>query len=442
MIIMKRKKSSIIAIFILFSFSISALAVPVPVGFGGRVIVNDNYTNGLTITITNTNTGETKTAITQGGSSGDGFFACALSYINDGDIIQISCEYNGKVYTNTTTAHVNLITNWINLTIDDNDTPVDHKPVADFFFIPSDPETGEEVLFTSTSSDEDNDIEIIKWTTGGTIKYGGSVNHIFNLDGNYMVTLTVMDTKGNTDSESKMVSVITPNDNGNDDIPPVDHKPVADFFFIPSDPETGEEVLFTSTSSDEDNDIENFTWSIDTINKYGNSISYIFNSAGNYTVALTIADGAGNTDIMSKIVPVVDIETNVTDNVNDTDEDLETNITLFIKVNDENNDPIFNVPITITRDNNTETVHTNRSGIAVFHTTSGGCSICAYYGDRDETKHMSFSHDGIVTFSFPVNNLNSHEQAGFPWLVAMIFIIVVIGIAGVICWAKVNYYWG
>jgi len=82
------------------------------------------------------------------------------------------------------------------------------KPVA-VFFPPSQAVTNETVTFFGGDSyDPDGNIVNYTWTfDDGTIGYGESPTHVFTLPDTYVVTLTVTDDDGKTDTTLKTISV-------------------------------------------------------------------------------------------------------------------------------------------------------------------------------------------------------------------------------------------
>ncbi len=81
--------------------------------------------------------------------------------------------------------------------------PADNPPTAAFTHSCS----GLTCSFTSTSTD-DNGISSQNWNFGdGGTASGGNVTHAFGANGTYQVTLTVIDTAGQSDTESQSVTV-------------------------------------------------------------------------------------------------------------------------------------------------------------------------------------------------------------------------------------------
>lgn len=220
-----KKNKSLLALFLVFMlvYSLSVIGSPTqPIGVGGRLKIAGEYTANITVSITDVNTGEIHNKLTETG----GFYACALE-ADDGDVIKISCSYEGNLYENTTIADTSLLTNWLNLTIiieedDDNgdngnggwnpSPPPDesNSPVADFTISPEHPVIWDIITFTDTSTDQDDDIIARTWNIDGHSHTTIVVQCAFLKPGNYSALLLVMDSEGNTDTIEKTVRVYSP----------------------------------------------------------------------------------------------------------------------------------------------------------------------------------------------------------------------------------------
>ena len=99
----------------------------------------------------------------------------------------------------------------VKLTVKDNDGAsaakqeiievLNAKPVATINYQPNKPKINEEIVFKSIGSDADGSIVNWTWQFGdGSIGYGSNVNHSYDKEGSYNVTLTVTDNDGATDS--------------------------------------------------------------------------------------------------------------------------------------------------------------------------------------------------------------------------------------------------
>ncbi len=176
----------------------------------------------------------------------------------------------------------------------------DTTPTANFDFSPNNAPEGSSVSFIDTSTGYDT---LANWTWDfgdGSYGYGADVGHVFLDDGGYLVTLTVRDSDGSTDSASKTVSAL-------------DTSPVASYLFEPNPPVEGVQINFTSTSASFD-PLVNWTWDIGMVKRYGPSVSYEFPNSGSYTVKLTVRDSDGSASSHSKslVVSEAGLDTNFT----------------------------------------------------------------------------------------------------------------------------------
>lgn len=84
----------------------------------------------------------------------------------------------------------------------------DNPPQSEFTWSPSNPDAGEVVSFTSTSTDPDNDIVSYSWSFGdSSTAQGSTVQHTYSQGGTYSVQLQVEDSNGNTDTDSRQITV-------------------------------------------------------------------------------------------------------------------------------------------------------------------------------------------------------------------------------------------
>ncbi len=184
-------------------------------------------------------------------------------------------------------------------------TRPNQRPHADFTFSPGAPVTGQTVTFTSTSTDPDGTIVKSEWDFGSSPGFtdasGTSVTHTFTTAGTYTVRLRVTDNRGGQDIDSKTVAITAPR-------PPADVPPQASFTYSPSDPVVGEQVQFTSDSTDSDGTIAKTEWDFGSSPGFsdasGTSVAHTFDAAGTYTVRVRVTDNGGATDIDSHQVVV------------------------------------------------------------------------------------------------------------------------------------------
>jgi len=225
-------------------------------------------------------------------------------------------------------------------------------PDASFTVSPSSPTTGESVsVDAADSSDSDGSIESYSWEFGdGTTASGQTATHSYGSTGDYTVTLTVTDDDGATDANSTTVTVSDDSTGGGVDCSGVsaydssatytggdqvtyegslwtaewwtsgtapaesenvwtlegscgdssggggNEAPVASFTTSPVAPEPGEQVAFdASGSSDPDGDSLSYDWDFgDGNSATGQNVGHTYDSAGDYTVTLTVSDGNGN----------------------------------------------------------------------------------------------------------------------------------------------------
>jgi PKD repeat protein len=147
-----------------------------------------------------------------------------------------------------------------------------------------------EFVLDGSGSSDDVGIVNYTWTfSDGTPRtlYGVSPSCILTTPGDYEFTLTVFDGDAQSDQDGVIVHVYDP------------EPPVADAgedqMVAP-----GEAVLFDSSSSSDNLEIVNWTWSFVYNGSdqalYGPSPSFTFWTEGVYLVTLTVADGEGNDD--------------------------------------------------------------------------------------------------------------------------------------------------
>jgi len=190
----------------------------------------------------------------------------------------------------------------VTLTVTDDDGAIDtmtqavqvgssnQAPVAAFSATPTNPMVNAWVQFDATASaDSDGSIVSYSWNFGdGSTDIGSLVWHRFSAAGTYVVTLTITDDDGATDSTSHAIQV-----------GPTNQPPVAAFTFTPANPLVNAWVQFdASASSDPDGSIVNYAWNFgDGSTDIGSVVWHRFSGDGIYVVTLTVTDddGAPNT---------------------------------------------------------------------------------------------------------------------------------------------------
>ncbi|QDX40796.1 PKD domain-containing protein [Salarchaeum sp. JOR-1] len=83
--------------------------------------------------------------------------------------------------------------------------------------------------------------------------------------------------------------------------------PTAAFSYTPTNPNTTTTVTFTASAATDDTGIQSYAWDIlgdSNTDQAGESITHTFSEAGEYTVTLTVTDGNGSTDTITKTILV------------------------------------------------------------------------------------------------------------------------------------------
>ena len=146
----------------------------------------------------------------------------------------------------------------------------------------------------SLSSDYENDSLTYTWDFGGTTAHGINATHTFPGPGSYDVTLVVYD--GLRESRETKPIVIGASMNT---------APLAQFSYF----STGLNVEFNDLSSDLDDDLLSYSWDFGDGStaaiRFG--VVHTYAQAGEYTVTLTVSDGA-ESNSFSKTISVSELE--------------------------------------------------------------------------------------------------------------------------------------
>ncbi|HTM27651.1 MAG TPA: PKD domain-containing protein [Vicinamibacterales bacterium] len=158
---------------------------------------------------------------------------------------------------------------------------------AKFTFTPATPSDHQVVLFDASGSAATGaSIVTYQWNFGdGATASGVTAQHTYNSGGSFVVTLTVTDSIGRTNSSSQTVTVGTvtigaPN-----------------ITVSPTSPNAGQQVFFTSTTTLASNGrrIVAYDWTFgDGTTGSGQSTSHVYATAGTYTVILAVTDDQGH----------------------------------------------------------------------------------------------------------------------------------------------------
>ena len=141
------------------------------------------------------------------------------------------------------------------------------------------------------SSDPDGTIASYDWNWGDGSAHstGAAPSHVY-ATGTYTITLTVTDNAGGTGTVTHQVT------------PAANQAPHA----VYTDTEAGLKASFDATgSSDPDGTIASYAWDFgDGGTSTAVKPNHTYNAAGDYTVALTVTDNQGSTDVSSRSIHV------------------------------------------------------------------------------------------------------------------------------------------
>ncbi|MDD4307947.1 MAG: PKD domain-containing protein [Thermoplasmata archaeon] len=158
---------------------------------------------------------------------------------------------------------------------------------------------GATVTFDGSASADNVGVVNYTWTfTDGTpvTLWGTGPSHQFNTIGVFTVTLTVRDAAGNSDTDTMTVTVT-------DATPPTANAGIDRII------NQGGNVAFDGTASTDNIGVTNYTWTFTDgtpVTLWEATPGHIFNSAGTFTVTLTVRDAAGNSDTDTMTVTVTD----------------------------------------------------------------------------------------------------------------------------------------
>jgi len=212
------------------------------------------------------------------------------------DFHQISVTKPGYLGWQAATLVIGGITRTINVTLVPQ-FPTNSSPTADFSYTPTNLPVGAWAQFDgSSSTDSDGTIVSYAWNFGdGSTDTGVGVWHRFNTPGTFIVTLTVTDDDGATDTMTQAVQAGTSN-----------QSPNAAFSATPTNPMVNAWVQFSgSASADADGTIASYAWNFgDGSTGSGSLVWHRFTTAGTYIITLTVTDDDGATDSTSLAVQV------------------------------------------------------------------------------------------------------------------------------------------
>jgi PKD repeat protein len=159
------------------------------------------------------------------------------------------------------------------------------------------------IPFTSSfdatlSYDPNGDIASYVWTFGdGSTDSGPVVDHVYEQNGVFEVTLTVFDSEGQTAKTSLSVRALNP-------------PPTAEFSYTPRSTmedelivSASEVITFDGTASFDDEEVVCYEWYFgDTETAEGPTVQHKYLYPGTYNVVLTVTDNdGGKTDCVKKV---------------------------------------------------------------------------------------------------------------------------------------------
>jgi len=227
-------------------------------------------------------------------------FNASGSYDPDGYIVSYSWDFgDGNTATGVTASHSYPASGTYNvtLTVTDNDGATDSitatktvrnkSPVAIFTESDHTVYNGDVITFNAADSyDPDGTIVSYSWDFGdGNTATGVTVSHAYADNGSYVVTLTVTDNDGATDSAHATKTIMN-------------RHPVAIFTESAHTVYSSENIHFdASESHDPDGTIVSYSWDFgDGNTATGVTASHSYPASGTYTVTLTVTDNDGATD--------------------------------------------------------------------------------------------------------------------------------------------------
>jgi PKD repeat protein len=196
--------------------------------------------------------------------------------------------------TNFQTANPQLVT--IRLVPPGVILPPAGSPTAAFTFTPSAVSVDVPIVFdasNSTPGQNSSEITSFTWNFGDGTATGKTVTHTFTTGGTFNVTLTVMNDRGLSDSDTQAI-VVSATD-------PF----TGDWTFSPTAPLENEAVVFNATpvQSSAGHQVVQYTWDFgdpnDRAEKSGVVTSHQFAKANTYNVVLTVVDDLGRKKVFS-----------------------------------------------------------------------------------------------------------------------------------------------
>jgi len=188
----------------------------------------------------------------------------------------------------------------------------DSIPVASFTYSPSNPLEGDQATFNVSGSTGYDQPIYCSWDFGdGAFGEGVSPAHAYAQDGDYLVTLTVTDADGSTDSTSLTITV-------------ADKEPIPDFTASPTSGPEPLTVSFTDLSNSYDG-ITTWDWDFNNdgaVDSTERSPTHTYTSEGTYSVSLTVYEADGDSAHGTiTITALLDTDGDRTPDLTDPDDD-------------------------------------------------------------------------------------------------------------------------
>jgi len=174
------------------------------------------------------------------------------------------------------------------------DVGVNEPPIASFEFSPQNPLVGDDIHFTSTSTDSDGTIESHHWTFGDG-ESSDEENPTYDFPNakegtEYQVVLTVTDDGGKKSSVAQTVTFALEENT----------PPTANFSFTPETPIVNDEIQFISLSTDEDGTIDSYEWDFGDGStpdyKTKQNPRHTYEKSGVYAVTLKVTDNGNKSN--------------------------------------------------------------------------------------------------------------------------------------------------
>jgi len=175
------------------------------------------------------------------------------------------------------------------------DVVVDNPPTA-VISAPASGQVGETLAFDGSASSDDGSVVSYSWDFGdGASASGMTTTHAYGSAGTYTVSLQVCDNASQCATASHTVTISEL---------PVDNPP-STVISGPSSGTVGDTLSFDGSGSTDDGSIVSYDWTVDGMAAgTGMSLSWRFDSAGSFSVALTVCDDAGQCDTASHTVTI------------------------------------------------------------------------------------------------------------------------------------------